>query len=382
MKNILTIEIKDNKTVATLTKVNKGKKTLLMHKVYGSNKLKSIYMYDNSKIDDLKSDLSRANLFDSIDETYLSINTQITFVNDVKFEAKYNTTIEEQKEFIARNIHNKSHIDVDITDIKLNETNSAFTRSNIVATVEYLPSEYVREIKHQFNLRGIKITKLVPVITAISNSTKEKSTKNGTTVNVLLEEKFTQVTLMKDGNFVSSQKLNYGLTNIYDHIVEKMSITKNDAKVLFSAFGSIPPEDVVDNKIIHTNSHGKELEIFTKKNLSEYITETVNNIFANIKTTIDKIKLSGEDNVRIMFSGEITSLIGFKKYAAKGFNEKNISKFSSRIIGLKEETEFITVGILGEAREYIDQEEDKKVEKILTPKINVLKKLSRMYNYI
>lgn len=379
MKNILAIEIKDNKTVVTLTKNIDGMHNLLFHKTYGSKPLISNSMYDISIIDQMKYDLSRSNLLDLIEETYLTINTRRTFIHSYNLEINYNTDIDAKLKELKDKLEREYQINV--IDMKASDNENSLTKKIINVIVEMVPSDYVKEVRSQLNYKGFKINKLVSVIGSIENSTKENSIKNGVTFNILMEEKFTQLTILKDANLISSIKWDYGLTNIYDYISEKMKIDKNSSKTLFSSFGSIPPEEVVDNKVIHIRKHGKENEIFTKKDLSRFITEQVNHIFADIKTHVDRIK-EKIANVNIVFTGEITSLIGFKKYAAKSFAEPNITSFNSRIIGLKEETEFITVGILGENREYIGKTGKKPIEKLLTPKINVFKKLTRMYNYI
>lgn len=379
MKNILAIEIKDNKTVVTLTKYISGMHNLLMHKTYGSKPLASNVMYDNTIVDQVKNDLSKNGLLDLVDETFLTINTKQTYVKPYNFNVNYNTDIQSERELIINKIEKANPEGVEVIDLKLSDDTTTLTNKTVLAVAEMVPSDLLSEIKHQYNLRGIKITKVVSVLSAIENAIKDGSIKHGATFNILLEEKFTQLTTVQDGKVISSIKWAFGLTNIYDYISEKMNIDKNSSKTLFSVFGSIPPEDVVDNKVIHTRKHGKEVEIFTKKDLSKYITEKVNEIFADIKTPIDHIKKT--TSIKIIFNGEIKSLTGFKKYAAKSFAEPNIARYNSRVIGLSEGTEFITIGILGEAKEYIDTE-DKPIEKILTPKMNIFKKMSRMYNYI
>ncbi len=158
-----------------------------------------------------------------------------------------------------------------------------------------------------------------------------------------------------------------------------MMIKKQDAKTLFKSFGSIPPEDVVDDKVIHMRKNGKETEVFTKKDLSRNITEKVNELFANIKYHIDETKL-GDKEVRIVFNGEIKTLMGFRKYASKSFDETNITKYKTDIIGLNPETEFITMGMLLENKTHI--EEKRKKANAHSLKVSLLSKLSRMYNYI
>lgn len=376
MKTILTVEIKDNKTIATVTKLINGEHNLLLHKTYDSKPLSNSVLYDVSIIKVIKEDLQRMNILEIIDEKYLTINTKRVLIETFNIELKYDSDVESEKEKLRLGLE-KKYPHLRINDLILSNNETALTKRIINATVELVEKEYLEEVISQFKFRGIKFDKVVPLIKAIENSTKTRAIENGITFSIIVEEKFTQLVTLENGVVTSAKKYGTGLTNIYDHISNIMNLDKKAAKKLFKAFGSIPPEDVVDDKVIHTIKHGKELEIFTKKDLSRYITEKVNELFANIKTMVDPIK--DETNIRIVFNGEIKSLTGFKKYAAKSFAEPNIRKFKTRIIGLNEETEFITIGTLTEAKETISENNNLDLN---APKINVFNKLLRMYNYI
>ncbi|NQX83430.1 MAG: hypothetical protein HRS50_01790, partial [Mycoplasmataceae bacterium] len=256
-------------------------------------------------------------------------------------------------------------------------TDTSLTKKEIHVTAEFVEKEYLQEITNQFKYKGIKFDKTIPLIRSILNSIKTKSIKNGFTFSILIEEKFTQLIIFKSDEIISSVKWSTGLTDIYDYISKRMNIDKSTARKLFKSFGSIPPEDVVDDKVIYSNKYEKEIEIFTKKDLSRYITEKVNELFSNIKSHIDPLKKIS--NIKIIFNGEIKSLIGFKKYAINSFAEPNIEKFQTKIIGLNEENEFITMGTLIESNNFSQK---KDIEEINIPKINVFNKILRMYNYI
>ncbi len=377
MKNILAIEIKDNKTIASLTREINGEHNLLLHKTYGSKPLLTSILYDVSIINQIKDDLLKMELFETIDESYLTINTKRTVIQTFEKEFKYNVEIGKQKDDIVKTL-NKKYPHFKITELIFSDTASSLTKKNVNITVEFVEHEFINEIKKQFKFKGINFNGYIPLIKSIQNSTKSNEVKNGITFSILVEEKFAQLTTIENGIVTASKKWNDGLTNIYEYIADSMEIDKASAKKLFKSFGSIPPEDVVDDKVIHSLNKGKELIIFTKKDLSRYITERVNELFANIKTEVDPVK--NKKDIRIVFNGEIKSLVGFRKYASKSFSVPNIKKFETKVIGLNEETEFITSGILEEIKS--TKKILRKKEEISTSKINIFNKITRMYNYI
>lgn len=376
-QNFLVIEIKDNKTIVTLTKYIDGKYNLMHHKSYEFTPLLKSIAFDTTIIKRIKEDLVGAGLFDTIDKTNLTINTNKVVVKTFNDEFKYNVDLEAEKNNILKNLKSK-YPNFEILKLEFPYNNSGFTKKVINYTVEQVERDYLKKIISSFKSNGFKITKIIPVIDIIKDSIIKNSIDNGITFSILVEEKFTQLTTFENGSITFSTKWDSGLDYIYQYISKTMSIDKNVSKKLFKFFGFIPPEDVVDEKIIHTINHGKEMEIFTKKDLSKYITEKVNELFSNVKTEfsfIDKI-----NKRKIIFSGEIKSLNGFKKYATKSFPEENIKEFSNGLIGLSEESEFITLGMLNIIKfEKIKNINKNKIDK---PKISVINKFIRMYNYI
>ncbi len=378
MKNILAVEIKDNKTIVTVAKVQARNYNLLLHKSYNSKPLNTETYYDSDIINEIVNDLKQMNIFNDIDEKYLTINTNRVTITTMNMEYKYNTDLDQSKEQFRQHIlrNNKTaHINELIFS---KENDISLTKQNITATVEAMHSDYINQIEKEYKQKGIEFTKVIPIMRTIQNATSTKAISDGITISILIEEKFTQLTWIDNGVITSSIKWATGLTDIYQHISNMMNIKKPAAKKLFKSFGSIPPEDVVDDKVIHTRKEGKEMEVFTKKDLSRFITEKVNELFSNVKYHIEKLK-NDDNQIRIIFNGEIKTLMGFKKYASKSFNEPNIKKFKTNIIGLNPETEFITMGILLEVE---DNLETKKKDKLYSPKVNLLNKVFRMYNYI
>ena len=379
MKNLLAIEVKDNKTIVTLTKFINGKHNLMHHKSYESKPLSSSVAYDGTIVDKIKKDLSDKKLFDSLDKISLSINTKRVVFHVFDNDFKYNVDLDKEKEIIKKRLE-KEHPNLEILRLEFPYKRSGYTKKTINSTVELIESDYLREIIASFKVKGIEITNIIPMMDVIKESMKKNAIDDGITFSILVEEKFTQLTTFENGSISFSTKWNLGLNSVYQHISEKMNVHTNVSKNLFKYFGSIPPENVVDNKIIHTIKTGKEIEVFTKKELSEYITEKVNELFSNVKSKFGFV--TNDQKRKIIFSGEIKSLNGFKKYATKSFAEKNINQFSNdEIVGLKPETEFITIGILDNIKNKSNVIKDT-FNELDKPKISVVKKFIRMYNYI
>lgn len=381
MKNRLVIEIKDNKTIVTFSKMRNSNYDLLFHKRYESRfDITISSLYDFKIIDEIINDLTKDNMIDIINEVFLTINTsRIVFES---YTLKYNSTddLQEKKVDFRDKLENK-YRDILVKNLiftseKINKNSNTL---NVVATAELVEKSYLNDIKAKFREKGLNITDIIPITKIIENSTKTQTINKGIAFSILVEEKFTQLSIFENGKIISSIKLQFGLLNIYEHIAKMMDINIASAKKLFEKFGSIPPEDVVDDKIIHKREHGKEFEIFTKKDLSRYITEKVNQLFSNVKSKMSDFKIN-ESSVGIVFSGEIQLLTGFKKYAAKSFAEPNIKQFKTNLIGANLENEFIIMGLLKEDSQLNSSNFYQKSVK--TPKINFINKLIKMYNYI
>lgn len=381
MKNIMTVEIKDNKTIVTIAKRSNGEYSLLNHITYLSRPLTKSNPYDYDIVNRIVNDLKDMNIFNDIDEKYLTINTKhVRFTTYANIEYAYNTDLEEEKAKFKRQLERK-FTDLTINKLVYSDTEKSYTKKNISITVEAINTIYQHDIMERFKVSGIKFDGIIPVLDVITNITKKQAIDEGVTHSILLEEKFMQLTSIENGVLISSKKYNMGLSNIYQHVADQMGIEKHVAKKLFKSFGSIPPEDVVDDKVIHAVENGNELTVFTKKDLSSFITEKVNQIFSYVKDEVYSEDMEGKTK-RIIFNGEIKTLLGFKKYAANSFAEPNIKKYKSNTIGFDSETEFISMGMLIGSEKFAKQEKETKKEVLYRPKINVLSKMFSMYNYI
>ncbi len=377
MKNVLAIEIKDNKTIVTLAKVDNGDYSLILHKTYNSKAVKG-NNYDGEIVDQLVQDLREINIINDIDETLLTINSSMASIDTMRNNFNYANSNEAITNHIQATVE-KQYPMVEIVKISNLIDETQMTTKTVWTCIEANKIEFKNEVIRLFKQKGIKFTKIVSTIDAISNSIKHYESATKTTISILVEAKFIQLTWFKNGALTSAVKWKGGLDDIYNHIVNQMSVNKQMAKKLFQSFGSIPPEDVVDDKVIYSNrsEDGREIIVYTKKDLSRMITEKVQDLFANVKDHIDKLK--GEDEVKIVFNGEIKALTGFRKFASKSFNEPDIKKYKSTIIGLRPETEFITMGMLSEVK---DIQGKKKKEHLYTQKNSLLSKVFRMYNYL
>ncbi len=375
MKNVLTVEIKDNKTIVTVAKVGNDDYSIVMHKSYSSKALSGVN-YDTDIPKFVNRDLKSLNIINNIDEKILTINTSKNSISTYQFESKFNADIEEDKKTFLR-MKQYEHPKLDfMTKEFYSGLDMNLTSQKVYATLEAVHDDYKKDIVDSFKQNGIKFNSVMSTIDSIKNSLKAYEAKDESIVSILVEEKFIQLTWIRNGNVSSAIKWNKGLSDIYEYIAKRMGVSKKSAKDFFKSFGSIPPEDVVDDKVIH--NYEEDNEIFTKKDLSGYITEKVQDLFSSVKHHIETFKLNDE-SIKFIFSGEIKSLTGFTKFAKKSFNVPDIKKYKSTIIGLEEETEFITMGMLLSVPS-IHQVRKKEITQIQSK--SLLWKLTRMYNYI
>ncbi len=376
MKKVLIVEVKDNRTIATLSKVKDGNFSLLHHKIYGSKPLLAHHLYDEDIPKKIKDDLREINIYRDIDESYLVINTQQVALTHYNIDHKFDADVEAMKEnFTNKIVNDNGHLH--FSKITFTENSDNVSNKSLDVVVEAMPKDYLNEIIKSFRKNEIVFTRVSSILDTIKDSMNNQIDSYGSNVSILVEEKFTQLTWNKNGKIISSVKWKLGLTDIYSHISKNMGISKQDAKKLFRSYGSIPPESVVDNKIIHANKRNGQTEIFTKRNLSEFITEKVQQLFSNVVSHIEGLKQDGE-KISILFNGEIQALNGFKKFASVSFGEPDIKKYKTDVIGLLPETEFITMGLLSQVNDWYEVEKDKPFKQ----RVGLLSKMKRMYSYI
>jgi|GEM_PF-2111864 len=203
MKNILTIEIKDSKTILSLTKVINGESNLMYHKSYYN--MSNNRDYDNEIVVKIKNDLIKVGLFHTINEAYLTINTKKTIVQTFKKEIKYNTNIQDEKNNIINALKVK-YSSLKVIDLIFSDTSMSLIKKQVNITVELIEKNYLADILKKFKFVDINFTKIIPTIKAIESSSKVNIKKDEKVFSVLVEEKFTQLAIVDDGVLTFSSK--------------------------------------------------------------------------------------------------------------------------------------------------------------------------------
>ncbi len=199
MKNILAIEIKDNKTIVTVAKEANGNYNLLLHKSFGSKPLDNSVYYDAEIVKRIKEELIQMNIYNDLDEKYLTINTKRVVTTTRSFEYKYNTDLEAEKEKYRRDLE-RTQPKVHINNLLYSkEDDLSLTKQSITAVIEAMEKEYINNVQDWFRKEGIVFTKVIPITQAIQNAVAKKANENETTISVLIEEKFTQLTWLENG---------------------------------------------------------------------------------------------------------------------------------------------------------------------------------------
>ncbi|BDU67564.1 MAG: hypothetical protein TYPL_2170 [Candidatus Tyloplasma litorale] len=360
MKNILLVEIKDIKTIVTLVRfINENNYVLLFHKKFKSTSNSNEYNY--LTILKIKKVLENEKLFNLIDKTYITFHSKINLIQIEKNQSK---------EKLERNNY----------DCKITKFTSYIKNGEFL--YESINKKYLNEIFQYFEFYEFKNIEFISSLDAIQNSIRKHALEdNQIYLSISLEEKFTQLTMIENGKIFNVVRLEFGLNKIYEYISEKMNIPIENSKNLFKTFGIVSFQDMIDNKVLHLvkDEFGFN-KIFTKGDLSIYIKEKLNNLFLNINKKINDYKLD-KNRLTLIFNGEIKALIGFQKYTLKFFNELNINEFDSKLIGLKADTEFITMGLILEIQKNIHNIQIKTKSNLsYTLKINIFNKLFRMYN--
>jgi len=337
----------------------------------------------------MKQDVEKYSPITLISNISLMINTYGTLVKTKEKMFDYNTSSSEVKSLIKSELEAEKSglalIGVTFNNIEKKATSLS---KKISFTYELIQKSFLNEVNSSFKVEGIKIGKLIASHKAARAAIKPYTGSFNFIYNVSIEEKFTTVNIFKDGMFINSAKSPIGLDYIYENIKSKMPISKSEARKLFRNIGNIPPEAVKDNKVIFNKVHEDGTQTaYSKKDLSRYITESVNDIFEGIAANLIAYK---DENPTLLFSGEISILKGFEEYAKIALAMTNVQIFKTTLVGINLDTNFSTIGALTKIQKNITTTEENKIqlsrEAYLTnPKKNIttlLLKASKYFNYI
>ena len=217
---------------------------------------------------------------------------------------------------------------------------------------------YIYELVNQDQLKAISFaladagfkTEGNIVLSSLNNVTRAlKQYDDKTIVNIHVEDEFMRLVVMTDKKPVYVSKTPYGLDRTVEEISKKMNISTAKAKELFKNFGNIPPEAVVDNKVIHSYKDKQgNLHVFTKKDLSGYVTNYVDKLINSLKPAIEGY-LGIE--TKVIFSGDVVTLRGFEDYLRKTLNLYKTEVYESKTFGFVSVNTISMDGVIDKCKE-------------------------------
>lgn len=387
MNKHLLVEIRDWAVYVTLSKVwEDGKWDVLFTQKYPlSQNITSTDDVDLFWVKKIKEDLSLRFDIKTVTSYELMFNTSTKIVETevVKYK-KEGFNISYSKAEYKNELAIK-HPDMNINDVAVLNVINKENESVVLYNYEMIQKKLLKQIESEFLSEEMEITKIISSVKTIKYGMQKMIEKeaNDAIFNIEINNDFLLISFFRNKRIVFQKKKNIGLNIVFENISKKMNVTYKKAKDLFEAFGNIPPEAVVDNRIIYTSTDPVTniRNIYDKKNLSTYITECINAIFSQFYNELESHKSLKPS---IVFSGSITKLTGFEDYAKITLGTSKIVLFKEKVLGLKNDIALSQYGAL----EYISFRKQSNTDKIETEEntIKIFKQLKnrliRFYNYI
>lgn len=379
MNNHLLFEIKDryvNVTLASLT----NKWNILYSKkfVFKRNQKNEQSSFDASWIPHMKQQVSQIIEFDLIDDISLILNSRQVILGSkifktpiIEFDIKKG-----KKEFIDQLRSDNKNMYV------LGVSKAVMAQQGVYANMKFVyelfPEKQLQTIISSFQYEGIKIKRVQSGFKAIKKATQPYMQLSKSVVNIDFDSYFTTITHTLDGVVQNVSKKNIGIESIYMAVAQQLEVDISSAVKLVKAFGNIPPENIVDNRII-SSRFNKETGLykdFDKKQLSSVITQVVNSIYEHI---YEDVNISKESNPLFLFSGQLSGLKGFVEYSKTTLDINNVKTYKSNIVGINDYDAFVTSGALAKTRK-VSTEDAKQQPKAQI--ISLFNRVKRLYNYI
>lgn len=176
--------------------------------------------------------------------------------------------------------------------------------------------------------------------------------KEGNVINLHIDTHSSFVIKAKEGKVVGLVKKNFAISWIYKVLAEKLDITEEKAMNLFKNYGSIPPTNVVDNRLIHSNG---VIEV-DKMMLSKLITTMIDRYIKGIEKDI---VVNENIDVKVLYSGEILNLRGAEKYITTSLGLTNSRAHESQIFGFDSLNNIVADGVIKMAKRQKEETEEK-----------------------
>ncbi len=338
----LTIEIND-KSVKTSLLSFEYDKTVLKTKTYlyqDTDFSDNTFSFDFSWIKKIKNDFNYFDFDSSREEIRVIFNTSMTYI-DTEVQNidsfKSDDYSEEIKAYIKEKYPNQYLIDF----------NFVIAKNDLHFTYELINYDFFMFFKNVFDINGIKTFAIDSFINIHLKAISSYANIHQSIISITTNDNNLIFSAIESGEIKAIYKKNYGLKNIISNISSKMHLNDATSKKMFEMIATIPPEDVIDNRIIYsrTSSESEHVISYSKKDLSTYVSEGVNELF--IEFYSDYVDFAKKDSL-ILFSGDITELTGFANYASKKLNSKNVEIFKTNKIGMKSSRDFLTYGFIND----------------------------------
>lgn len=213
------------------------------------------------------------------------------------------------------------------------------------ARLEYISSEEKANIISSLMKAGFtRKHEQKSMIDAFESANEDK----GLIINLHIDSQSSFITTYRDGKIIEMKKKGFAISQIYDTLQVKLGVNRKKAIHFFKNYGSIPPTNVRDNRIIHsTSNESGEFISYDKKELSAFITDKIDQFIKGIEKTI----LNSPDiNIKVVYSGEITTLRGANDYISSSLGLTRSSSHESEIFGFSSVNNILTDGIIKQTK--------------------------------
>ncbi len=361
----LTLEINDKNVRASLLSFEHDK-TILKTKEYFYQDIDffdNTFSFDFSWIKKIKNDFNYGSN-NSLQDIRVIFNASMTYIDTEVIDIDLLKTDDyklEVKKYLKEKFPNQYLID----------TSFFLKKNKLHFTYELINNDFFTFFKNVFDLNGLKTFSVDSFINIHLKAISSHTNLHRNIISITTNENNLIFSSIENGQINAIYKKNYGIKNIIQNISSKMHINDATSKKMFEMIATIPPEDVIDNRIIYsrTTSESEHKISYSKKDLSTYVSEGVNDLFVEFYS--DYVDYAKDDSL-ILFSGEITDLTGFANYASKKLNSKKIEIFKTNKIGMNSSKDFLTYGFINDF---------KVVENIKNRSVNFNKNKEKEHSY-
>lgn len=304
---------------------------------------------------------------------YNSLKTNISStVHELKFNEEISELIKRHKDDY------ESRAPIECLEILSSRNRSGFTRSDVILTTEFVVKEDFNLMKNFVRSHPLKNTSINPTLPALLKGLPEYD-KSKVILSVDCQEEHTQIIASYKGAILKSERWTFGTNNIIEQVSDRFNVSWDTADNLFNRHGQIPPADVIDNKPISLFRLGNRVEVFSKRDLSEIVTENIREMFQRVEVVLGKL---GNERVIINFSGAILGLDGFLKYSRYCFGWSNVANGEEiPLIGTPVGSSTIINGVVKINRKPQSLVEDNPSSLSLPKKYSFFSRLKSVYSY-